>query len=178
MDDNGKIRRTAIIGGTFNAMHQGHKDYIKLAFDFADEVFLLLATDEYAKRCKKYPVTPYEMRKNYLENYIFEINGSKPHRIFEMDSECSLIRFCSEKNITMAIIIPEYYVLFQKINRIREDEGKSPLLLIVKERTKTSEGFKLSSTLISNLKCDQRISPTQYSPELAAYAELPKYSFN
>jgi len=178
MDDNGKIRRTAIIGGTFNAMHQGHKDYIKLAFDFAEEVIVLLSTDKYAKSCKKYCVAPYEVRKNIIENYIIEVNGSKPHRICEMDSECSLIRFCSENDITIAIIIPEYYSLFQKINRIREDEGKSPLLLIVKERTKTSEGFNLSSTLINNLKCDQRISPTQYSPELTAYTESPKYSFN
>jgi len=178
MDDNGKIRRTAIIGGTFNAMHQGHKDYIKLAFDFADKVIVLLTTDKYAQSCKKYPVTPYETRKNCLENYIFEINGSKPHQICEMDSECSLIRYCIENDITMAIIIPEYYSLFQKINHIREDEGAHPLLLIIKERTKTAEGFCISSTLINNLTCDQRLSPKHYSPELANYAASQKYSFN
>ncbi len=178
MDENGKIQRTAIIGGTFNAMHQGHQDYIKLAFEFADEVFILLTTDKYAKSCKKYPVSPYEIRKSCLENYIHAVNGSKPYHIFEMISECTLIRFCTEREITMAIIIPEYYPLFQKINHLREDEGKLPLVLIIKERTKTSEGFKLSSTLINNLKCDQRLSPKQYSPELAAYTESLNFSIN
>lgn len=178
MDDNGRIRKTAIIGGTFNAMHQGHKDYIKLAFDFADEVFVLLTTDKCAKSCKKYRVAPYEVRKNFIENYIVEVNGSKPHQICAMDSECSLIRFCIENDITMAIIIPEYYPLFQKINRIREDEDKQPLLLIIKERTKTSEGFGISSTLIDNLARDHRISSMQYSPELANYTASPSFVLN
>ena len=176
--NNGKNQRTAIIGGTFNALHDGHKYYIKLAFDYAEEVYILLTSDDYAKISKSYQVNSYKFRKKCLEDYVLEIKRARQCHIINMDSDCFLINFCLKNDFTMAILIPEYYPLFQKINRIREDEGKNPLLLLVTQRIKTREGFKLSSTLINNLKCDHRISPTQYSPELAAYTESPKYSFN
>ena len=176
--NNGKNQRTALIGGTFNTLHEGHKYYIKLAFDYAEEVYILLTSDKYAQMSKSYKVNPYESRKERLENYIRKMNSLKQYHIVRMESDCYLINFCLENDVTMAILIPEYYPLFQKINNIREDEGKNPFLILVTQRIKTREGFKLSSTLINNLKCDQRISPTQYSPELTAYTELPKYSFN
>ena len=78
----------------------------------------------------------------------------------------------------MALIIPEYYSLFEKINRLREDEGKSPLLLLVKQRTKTSEGFNITSTLIKNLNCDNRISTFKYSCDLANYDSTNQFGQN
>ncbi len=171
INEIGKKRRTAIIGGTFNAMHQGHKDYIKLAFEFADEVIIMLTTDKFAQSSKKYPVFSYEVRKVRLENYINEVNGFKPHRIEEMNSECDLISFCTKNEISMAVIIPDYYSLFQKINLIRKDENKPPLLLIIKERTTTPEGFNLSSTLVDNLINQPQNTAKQYSSELASYIE-------
>ena len=139
MDDNGRIRRTAIIGGTFNAMHQGHKDYINLAFEFADEVKILLTTDEYAKNFKSYEVSSYQYRERRLRQLINQINDYKDYTIFPMDSERYLINFCLTNDITMALIIPENYSLFEKINRLRQQEDKPAMLLLVKERTKTIE---------------------------------------
>ena len=168
--------RSALIGGTFNALHEGHRNYIKLAFNFAEEVYILLSSDKYAKIYKSYQVDPYEIRKKRLENYIFEINGLKQHLIIELDSDYSLIHFCLYNDVTMAILTPEHYQLFERINRIREDEDKNPLLLLVTQRTSTREGFNISSTLISNLNYYKQISPTNYSRELAAYAESLKFS--
>ncbi len=160
-NENENLQKTVIIGGTFNKLHQGHKDYIHLAFDYADKVYILLTSDKYAKICKSYEVVPYEHRKKCLENYINEINGLKPYHIFEMVSECFLIQFCIKNEITMAVIIPEYYSLFEKINRIREDEGKPPFLFLVKQRTKTLEGFDINSTLLNNLKYYERLSKVE-----------------
>jgi len=176
--NNGNSKRSAIIGGCFNSLHSGHKEYIKIAFDFADEVFVLLSTDKYAKICKSYQVDPYEHRKKCLENYINEINGFKSYTIYELDSECSLIKFCLEKDITMALIVPEYYSLFEKINHLREDEGKPSLLLLIKQRTKTSEGFNITSTLIKNLSQDKRMSPFNYSPDLVIYDSTNQFKNN
>lgn len=163
------VNKNAIIGGTFNAMHKGHKDYIKLAFDFADKVYILLTTDKYVKMNKSYEIYPYEFRKKRIENYIYNINGVIPHQIYELDSESSHIQFCKQNEITLALIVPEYYQLFEKINNIREDEGKIPLLLLVKQRTKTTEGFNITSTLINNLDHSNGMSTLMYSPDLVAH---------
>lgn len=168
-DDNGKQKRTAIIGGTFNALHIGHKYYIKLAFGFADEVFILLTADEYARICKSYEVNPYNIRATMLKDYIAQLPEKKMFHIIKMDSEAFLINFCTANDFTMAVIVPEYYSLFQRINNIRVDEGKFPLLLLITQRIRTTEGFNISSTLIHNLQHDRRINPKQYSPDLAMY---------
>ncbi len=173
-DDNGRNKRTAIIGGTFNALHLGHKYYIKLAFDFADEVFILLSSDEYARVCKSYEVNPYPTRATSIKNYIDQIADGKPFHIIKMDSDAFLINFCTANDFTMAVIIPDYYSLFQRINNIRVDEGKHPLLLLVTQRIRTSEGFNISSTLLHNLQHEYRLNPRQYSPELALYFDEPK----
>lgn len=173
-DDNGKNKRTAIIGGTFNALHQGHKYYIKLAFDFADEVFILLSSDEYARICKSYEVNSYNDRAYSLKTYIHQIADGKPFHIIKMESDAFLINFCTANDFTMAVIIPEYYSLFQRINNIREDEHKHPLLLLVTQRIKTSEGFNISSTLLHNLKQHQELNPKQFSAEVAAYFDESK----
>ena len=156
-----KSRKTVIIGGTFNQFHQGHKDYIKLAFEFADKVYIFLSSDSYAKICKSCPVESYDNRKIYLENYLKEINGYKKYTITELKSEYSLIQFCLENEINMAIVSPQYYQLFTKINRIREDEGKTPLLLLVKQRTKDSHGCDINSTYLKNLHCQEQMNQTK-----------------
>lgn len=155
---NRNSKKTVITGGTFNHFHQGHKDYIRLAFEFADEVYIFLSSDSYAKICKSCPVEPYDIRKKYLENYLKEINGYKKYHIYELISESSLIQFCIENEITMAIVSPEYYSLFTKINRIREDESKQPLLLLVKQRTKDPDGCDINSTYLKNSHYQQRMA--------------------
>lgn len=151
-------KRIVIIGGTFNKFHQGHKDYVNLAFEFADEVYIFLSTDSYAQICKSCPVKSYEIRKKYLENYLKRINGFKKYKVYELNSEHSLIQFCLDNEITMAVVSPQYYSLFTKINRIREDEGKLPLLLLVKQRTKNSDGCDINSTFLKNLQYHKRMA--------------------
>ncbi len=73
----------------------------------------------------------------------------------------------------MAIVSPEYYSLFQKISRIREDENKPDLLILIKPRAKTKEGLNINSTLINNLKSSYAMAPVSYSEDLAAHLSIP-----
>ena len=180
-DDNGyfskkhsyKSRRTVIIGGTFNQFHQGHKDYIKLAVEFANEVYIFLSSDSYAQICKSCLVESYEIRKEYLENYLNEINGHKKYTIYELNSEHSLIQFCLENEINMAIVSPQYYSLFTKINRIREDEGNMPLLLLVKQRAKDSDGCDINSTFLKNSYYHKRMTQIENTDGIVHLTRQP-----
>lgn len=170
---NHKFHKTVIIGGTFNQFHQGHKDYIRLAVEFADEVYIFLSSDSYAKICKSCPVEPYDIRKKYVENYLKEIDGYKKYRIYELISEQSLIQYCLENEITMAIVSPQYYPLFTKINRIREDEGKTPLLLLVKQRTKDPDGCDINSTFFRNSHYHERMTRIENIDEAVHLTHQP-----
>jgi len=40
-------KHTVIIGGTFDALHDGHKEYIRTAFEFGDRVFIMLKSEDW-----------------------------------------------------------------------------------------------------------------------------------
>src|ERR1700730_6805024 len=50
----------ATIGGTFQAMHLGHRQYLKLALRLADIVHISLTSDHYASTLKNYPVASFD----------------------------------------------------------------------------------------------------------------------
>src|SRR5574341_1359585 len=72
--ENGEQVRIATIGGTFDTLHPGHKEYIQLAFEYADQLLIYVSSDEYCIGKKKYEVHPYEKRIQELEEFINTLN--------------------------------------------------------------------------------------------------------
>ena len=143
-------QHVAVIGGTFDTLHQGHKEYIKLAFNFAHKVHILLRTNGYAQDSKQYEVKPYQLRQKQLQSFIGEIGYQDRYDIHSMESEKTLFAFClSHSEISLAVLGPEYYQLFKKINKMREQKGLNSLLILVKWRTRAPDGNDLNSTLFN-----------------------------
>lgn len=126
-----------------------------------------MTTDAYARVIKHYEPHPYLVRKDQIEEFVKQINGYKDYSIHSMDSEKCLIQFCLLHDITIALIIPENYRLFERINRLREQEGKSNMLLLVKQRTKTVEGIDINSTVLNNIH-DVRMNKIENTLRLQA----------
>jgi len=142
-------KQVAVIGGTFDALHLGHKEYINIAFEFAKKVHIFLRTNGNAQNSKEYTVKPYHVRRNKVENYIEEIGCKNRYSIHKMDSERSLFEFClNHDEISLAVLVPEYYRLFEEINKMREQKGLKSLLILIKQRTRTPEGIDLNSTYL------------------------------
>lgn len=142
--------QVAIIGGTFDTLHSGHKSYIKQAFIFSKYVHILLRTNGYAQNSKSYIVKSYDIRYSQLENFLREIKKENHCKIHRLEKEEHITKFCIEhQEITLAVIGPEYYPLFERVNQTRERRGIQSLLLLVKQRTKTSDGLDISSTVIN-----------------------------
>ena len=78
VNGNEPLRRVATIGGTFDGLHAGHKEYIRLAFEFADNVTIYVKSDEYDQR-KKFRVMTYEYHKriNDIKGFLHSIGVDK-----------------------------------------------------------------------------------------------------
>ena len=144
--------KKVLIGGTFDALHKGHQDYIKFAFDLADEVCIFISSDKMALILKPYGVLSYNSRKEkvikFINDYlhrklreiilklILKIRKRKRLEIKQLNSENELEKYCLENEISLVIVSPEYYELFKKINEERTNHGLEWFYILVKERVK------------------------------------------
>jgi cytidyltransferase-like protein len=166
-------KRLATIGGTFDALHQGHQDYIKLAFAFSDHTVIYLSTNEYLNGKttgrKNYQVRSYEERYNKLAEFIKEIGCENKCEIrrhnHEDDFKSSYLNeFTNPDVLYMAIVSPEYYTRFLEINRLRETNGMKGILLVVKPRFRFGNTDLSSSSIRGSLQQ----APASYSSSLTS----------
>ena len=78
--------------------------------------------------------------------------------IIKINSEQDIINFCLKNEIYLSVVIPEYYQLFERINRLRDCQGLSNLLILVKQRTINSNGFDINSTIEDRFNTDENVS--------------------
>lgn len=140
----------ATIGGTFDTLHAGHKEYIRIAFDFAEHVRIYVSADEFAHGYKKYAVRPYEARVERLSDYLQQNYEARRYQIRRLRSLDDLREDFLEtpglrELLRLAIITPEYYDFFQELNRQREARGIKSFLTLIKQRTLTRDRRDLSS---------------------------------
>jgi len=69
------------MGGTFDHLHQGHKELLRRAFDTGEAVFIGLTSDEFATREGKIIDQSFEERKSNLESYL---KSAFPNREYEI----------------------------------------------------------------------------------------------
>lgn len=146
---NGHQKLIVTIGGTFDTLHKGHKEYIRLAFEYADRVLIYVNSNEYVKPKKSYDVRPYRLRVKRLKNFISKIGISEErYEIRQLNTVAQVKNDYLKEDIHIAIVIPEYYAMFRRINQQRMAKGKQGILILVKERTRDHKNGDLSSTEI------------------------------
>jgi len=158
---NGPGERLVTIGGTFDELHRGHKDYVRLAFEFSTRVIVYVNSKQFnatqfAKGRKKYLARPYDYRLEKLKEFLQELEGENPlqrirYQIRELhqfdDLKKDYLDNPELKEVYMAIVSPEYYADFCELNRLREARGQSNFLILVKQRTRDLQQ-DISSTLV------------------------------
>ncbi|RMD93062.1 MAG: hypothetical protein D6814_16120, partial [Calditrichaeota bacterium] len=76
----------ATIGGTFDVLHSGHREYIQIAFKYAEKVIIYLSTDSFAEKIKKYHITPYRLREKKLREYLAKIYAPSRYVVRPLDN--------------------------------------------------------------------------------------------
>jgi cytidyltransferase-like protein len=139
--------RVATIGGTFQAMHLGHRQYLRLALKLADTVHLSLTSGRYASTFKDYPVTPFDVRRKEIKSFLTSIGASDRTKIHELTCLDQLKELMLTTVLDVALVEPQYLELFQTFNRLRSDLKLDEYCILLKPRTKV-DGLDISSTAL------------------------------
>src|SRR6478752_674196 len=75
---------TAILGGTFDHLHKGHREFILFALSLSERLIIGLTSDEYVDKTKK-GIESFGKRKKDLQDFIEEKNAEERVRIVKID---------------------------------------------------------------------------------------------
>ena len=73
-----------MVFGTFDQLHKGHRDYITRAFDLADEVLIMVMSDEASRPTKIY--TPHDFNKRCQQIVAFAKQNNIDESRYEIDT--------------------------------------------------------------------------------------------
>jgi pantetheine-phosphate adenylyltransferase len=143
-------------GGTFDYIHIGHIKLLSTAFEISDHVIIGLTSDRFVKR--------YKLTSNIKNNYLRRLFNLKKYislnfkdanyTILKLEDEFGPV--ISSSQIQAIIVSEETLVKVKQINKIRISNCLEPLLVIVVEIAKSSDGKPISSTRIRNGEIDEK----------------------
>ncbi|MDR0334755.1 MAG: inosine/xanthosine triphosphatase [Methanomassiliicoccaceae archaeon] len=130
----------AILGGTFNLIHDGHKALIDRAFELSDQVVIGLTTDKFASATRK-RINPYYLRMKALLLYLDSIR--KCADILPISDEFGSV-LTADKGYLVVSRETEKNAL--AINKKRIAAGREPMVISVIDMVKNSSGVELHAS--------------------------------
>jgi pantetheine-phosphate adenylyltransferase len=143
-----------MVGGTFDPLHDGHKQLISRSFELAGpdgHVVIGLTTDRFASR-KIHPVRPYRERKENLVKFIVDKGFSTNWAVEPLND-----RFGSaiDADFDALVVSEETLATAAEINRIRRERGKKKVDIHQITCVLAQDGRWISSTRIYRGEIDE-----------------------
>ena len=141
------------MGGTFDILHKGHKALLTRASEIGNLVLIGLTTDERAiKGRKDVEINAYKIRKKNLEKLLSSMKLPSTFQIVPLNDDWgpSVV----EESFTAIIVSEETKKTAERINKIRNLDGKKDLEIVVVPFVKAYDGQKISSSRIRNNEID------------------------
>lgn len=146
--NSGPAFKRGLIFGTFDRLHEGHIDYMKLAFSLAAKVEIALMSNEASQPKKAYKVTAYTERKKAIEDLCQKNQWSKNrYRVFPFDRQVLCRRMMKQPLVDVVITGYEYLDYTYDMFKERENQGQEQFTIVVKPRLKV-KGKEITSTSI------------------------------
>jgi len=140
----------AVVGGTFDRFHIGHKTIIKTAFDTANSVVIGLTSDEFANRFRSSETLAYSDRKKAVESYAKSLG--KPFEIVKIDDSYGVATI--DPKIDCIAVSEETLLRAEEINAIRFKKGLAKIAIIVIPIMLAKDGGPISSERIARKEID------------------------
>jgi len=147
--------KTAVVGGTFDEFHKGHKTLLMKAFEVSDNVVIGLCSDEFVKELRKPHVTaPYAKRLEELRRFLEGHGLSDRYRIIPLDDVYGVT--LSESSVDAIIVSRETEHTAVRINNERRRRGLSPLTIVAISMVPSENHFPISTTRIRRGEIDRQ----------------------
>jgi pantetheine-phosphate adenylyltransferase len=143
------------LGGTFDPIHDGHRDLFERAFELGD-VTIGLTSDDLAARTRDHErhVRPFAERRGGLRAEL-ETFADRFGRTFEIRRLDSPTGVATQKPFDALVVSPETKEGGEKINEIRRERGLDPLRIAVVPHRHAEDGEIISSTRIVRGEIDE-----------------------
>ncbi len=139
------------VGGTFDPIHDGHKALLMKACELSRDGKLLigLTSDEMVKN-KAHEIRDFKTRYREIRRFI-RAQGVN-YVIVRLDDPYGPT---INDDFDYIVVSPETHPTALKINKIREEKGKSPIKIVLVDYVLAGDGLPISSTRIARGEIDK-----------------------
>jgi pantetheine-phosphate adenylyltransferase len=141
-----------VVGGTFECLHDGHRELLRKAFELADngEVDIGLTSNEMANRRPR-SIPDYSVRKERVIRYIQQIAEGKKYTIVELNDPFGKTL---TEDYDYIVVSPETYPVALKINKLRAERNMRDIEIVKIEYVLADDQIRISSTRIVHGEID------------------------
>jgi pantetheine-phosphate adenylyltransferase len=135
------------IGGTFDALHRGHKILLRTAFRAGDQVLIGLSRNGFVRQLvKNHRVDPYQTRKQELLSFLKKERVFERAKIIPLDDPYGPT--INNSTIGALVVSRMTKKMADKINMIRRRRGLKPLPVVTIGMVVAEDFEPISSTRI------------------------------
>jgi pantetheine-phosphate adenylyltransferase len=142
-----KAFNEVLIGGTFDRLHDGHRQLIAKAFEVGDYVYIGLTTDEYISRSSKKLkdiINPHNTRLAELRRYLFDQGLLSRSIVLPLNDTAGPKAL--DPRLEALIISEETIAGGDFVNNLRKENSAPALEIIVTPLLTDNHGQIISST--------------------------------
>lgn len=134
------------IGGTFECLHDGHREMLRKAFELAGDgsVDIGLTSNEMANKRER-SIADHSFRRSQLIRYLEKISPYAKYRIIELVDPYGKTL---DEDYDYIVVSPETYPVATKINSIRMEKDMRPIEIVMIDFVLAEDKERISSTRV------------------------------